>query len=207
MSERDSGTGSANADSGLLMPWPGQTAGQYRIVSASRLGRLRHHSPRAMDTELDLEVSIKEYPSASLAVRHHGARPRFQYIFEYFFRRCNRATTGRMLTSLHRPPRIVLVHGFLEANGTTRLELHGGRQADAARAAAPLWAEDESGTGWKARRPGDFGSKRPTARPPKPRRRFFASGRPTVNAFASRSPPWVEWLRCRCPDAVSIGSI
>jgi hypothetical protein len=112
-----------------------------------------------------------------------------------------------MLTSLHRPPSIVLLHGFLEANDTTRLELRGGRPADAARAAAPRWAEDESGTRWKGRRRDDFGSKRPTTRPPKPRRRFFASGRPTVNAFASRSRPWAEWLRCHCPGAVSIGSI
>jgi len=123
MSDRSSDTGSAGADSDFVTLRPGQVVGRYRVVSVLGQGGFGI-TYRAMDSELGREVAIKEYLPAALAIRQGGTTvvPRSKNASEDFaWGRDRFIAEGRTLAALHRVPGIVLVHDFLEANGTAYL--------------------------------------------------------------------------------------
>jgi len=110
---------------------PGQVVGRYRIVSVLGQGGFGI-TYRALDSELGREVAIKEYLPAALAVRQDGTTvvPRSTSAAEDFaWGRDRFVAEGRTLAALHHVPGIVLVHDFLETNGTAYLvmELLGGQ--------------------------------------------------------------------------------
>ena len=114
---------------------PGQVVGRYRIVSVLGQGGFGI-TYRAQDSELGREVAIKEYLPAALAVRQDGTTvvPRSTSAAEDFaWGRDRFIAEGRTLAALHRVPGIVLVHDFLETNGTAYLvmELLGGQTLQA----------------------------------------------------------------------------
>jgi serine/threonine protein kinase len=114
---------------------PGQVVGRYRIVSVLGQGGFGI-TYRALDSELGREVAIKEYLPAALAVRQDGTTvvPRSRSAAEDFaWGRDRFIAEGRTLAALHRVPGIVLVHDFLETNGTAYLvmELLGGQTLQA----------------------------------------------------------------------------
>jgi serine/threonine protein kinase len=123
MSEKASDTGSAGADSNFVTLRPGQVVGRYHIVSVLGQGGFGI-TYRARDSELGREVAIKEYLPAALAIRQDGTTvlPRSTSAAEDFaWGRDRFIAEGRTLAALHRVPGIVLVHDFLEANGTAYL--------------------------------------------------------------------------------------
>ena len=110
---------------------PDQHVGRYRIVSVLGQGGFGI-TYRAVDSELGRDVAIKEYLPAALAIRQDGTTvmPRSTGAAEDFaWGRDRFVAEGRTLAALHRTPGIVLVHDFLEANGTAYLvmELVNGR--------------------------------------------------------------------------------
>ncbi|MBS0522554.1 MAG: protein kinase [Proteobacteria bacterium] len=108
-------------DHGTLLP--GQSIGRYRIVSVLGQGGFGI-TYRATDAELGREVALKEYLPAALAVREHGTTvvPRSTAAAaDFSWGRERFLAEGRTLAALHRAPGIVLVHDFLEANGTAYL--------------------------------------------------------------------------------------
>ena len=110
---------------------PDQHVGRYRIVSVLGQGGFGI-TYRAVDSELGRDVAIKEYLPAALAIRHDGTTvmPRSTGAAEDFaWGRDRFVAEGRTLAALHRTPGIVLVHDFLETNGTAYLvmELVAGR--------------------------------------------------------------------------------
>ena len=114
---------------------PGQVVGRYRIVSVLGQGGFGI-TYRAQDSELGREVAIKEYLPAALAVRQDGITvvPRSTGAADDFaWGRDRFIAEGRTLAALHRVPGIVLVHDFLETNGTAYLvmELLGGQTLQA----------------------------------------------------------------------------
>ena len=114
---------------------PGQVVGRYRVVSVLGQGGFGI-TYRAQDSELGREVAIKEYLPAALAVRQDGTTvvPRSTSAAEDFaWGRDRFIAEGRTLAALHRVPGIVLVHDFLETNGTAYLvmELLGGQTLQA----------------------------------------------------------------------------
>ena len=123
MSERASEIGSAIVDADFFTLRPNQVVGRYHIVSVLGQGGFGI-TYRAMDSELGREVAIKEYLPAALAVRQDGTTvvPRSKSAAEDFaWGRDRFIAEGRTLAALHRAPGIVLVHDFLEANGTAYL--------------------------------------------------------------------------------------
>jgi hypothetical protein len=131
MSDDSSDIGSAGADSDFVTLRPGQVVGRYHIVSVLGQGGFGI-TYRAMDSELGREVAIKEYLPAALAIRQDGTTvlPRSNNAAEDFaWGRDRFIAEGRTLAALHHVPGIVLVHDFLEANGTAYLvmELLAGR--------------------------------------------------------------------------------
>ena len=114
---------------------PGQVVGRYRIVSVLGQGGFGI-TYRAQESELGREVAIKEYLPAALAVRQDGITvvPRSTGAADDFaWGRDRFIAEGRTLAALHRVPGIVLVHDFLETNGTAYLvmELLGGQTLQA----------------------------------------------------------------------------
>jgi serine/threonine protein kinase len=114
---------------------PDQAVGRYRVVSVLGQGGFGI-TYRAQDSELGREVAIKEYLPAALAVRQDGTTvvPRSTGAAEDFaWGRDRFIAEGRTLAALHRVPGIVLVHDFLETNGTAYLvmELLGGQTLQA----------------------------------------------------------------------------
>ena len=110
---------------------PDQHVGRYRIVSVLGQGGFGI-TYRAVDSELGRDVAIKEYLPAALAIRQDGTTvmPRSTGAAEDFaWGRDRFVAEGRTLAALHRTPGIVLVHDFLETNGTAYLvmELVAGR--------------------------------------------------------------------------------
>ena len=108
----------------------GQMVGRYRVAAILGRGGFGITS-RALDAELGREVALKEYLPAALAVRQDGTTvvPRSTTAAQdYAWGRERFVAEGRTLAALHRVPGIVLVHDFLEANGTAYLvmELLGG---------------------------------------------------------------------------------
>ena len=102
---------------------PDQPIGRYRIVSVLGQGGFGI-TYRAVDSELGRDVAIKEYLPAALAVRQDGTTvvPRSGSTAQDFaWGRDRFMAEGRTLAALHRAPGIVLVHDFLEANGTAYL--------------------------------------------------------------------------------------
>jgi serine/threonine protein kinase/peptidoglycan hydrolase-like protein with peptidoglycan-binding domain len=129
----DPSTGDPETDFVTLRP--GQVVGRYRIVSVLGQGGFGI-TYRAQDSELGREVAIKEYLPAALAVRQDGTTvvPRSTSAAEDFaWGRDRFVAEGRTLAALHRVPGIVLVHDFLETNGTAYLvmELLGGQTLQA----------------------------------------------------------------------------
>ena len=123
MSKKAIDTGSAGADFDLVTLRAGQAVGRYRIVSVLGQGGFGI-TYRAQDSELGREVAIKEYLPAALAVRQDGTTvvPRSTGAAEDFaWGRDQFVAEGRTLAALHRVPGIVLVHDFLETNGTAYL--------------------------------------------------------------------------------------
>jgi peptidoglycan hydrolase-like protein with peptidoglycan-binding domain len=121
----------SDPDSDFVTLRPGQVVGRYRIVSVLGQGGFGI-TYRALDSELGREVAIKEYLPAALAVRQDGTTvvPRSKSAAEDFaWGRDRFVAEGRTLAALHRVPGIVLVHDFLETNGTAYLvmELLGGQ--------------------------------------------------------------------------------
>jgi peptidoglycan hydrolase-like protein with peptidoglycan-binding domain len=135
---RNSDTGNAGnsgPDTDLVTLHPGQAVGRYRIVDVLGQGGFGI-TYRALDSELGREVAIKEYLPAALAVRLDGTTvvPRSTGAAEdYAWGRDRFIAEGRTLAALHRVPGIVLVHDFLETNGTAYLvmELLGGQTLQA----------------------------------------------------------------------------
>jgi peptidoglycan hydrolase-like protein with peptidoglycan-binding domain len=135
---RNSDTGNAGSsgpDIDLVTLHPGQAVGRYRIVDVLGQGGFGI-TYRALDSELGREVAIKEYLPAALAVRLDGTTvvPRSTGAAEdYAWGRDRFIAEGRTLAALHRVPGIVLVHDFLETNGTAYLvmELLGGQTLQA----------------------------------------------------------------------------
>jgi len=118
-------------DSDFVTLRPGEVVGRYRIVSVLGQGGFGI-TYRALDSELGREVAIKEYLPAALAVRQDRITvvPRSRSAAEDFaWGRDRFIAEGRTLAALHRVPGIVLVHDFLETNGTAYLvmELLGGQ--------------------------------------------------------------------------------
>lgn len=98
----------------------GRVVGRYRIVCVLGQGGFGI-TYRAVDSELGRDVAIKEYLPAVLAVRQDGTTvvPRSGSTAQDFaWGRERFMAEGRTLAALHRAPGIVLVHDFLEANGT-----------------------------------------------------------------------------------------
>ncbi|HTG22645.1 MAG TPA: protein kinase [Reyranella sp.] len=129
----DPSTGDPESD--FITLRPGQVVGRYRIVSVLGQGGFGI-TYRAQDSELGREVAIKEYLPAALAVRQDGTTvvPRSTGAAEDFaWGRDRFIAEGRTLAALHRVPGIVLVHDFLETNGTAYLvmELLGGQTLQA----------------------------------------------------------------------------
>jgi hypothetical protein len=126
--------GAAGTAPDLAALRPSQFVGRYRIVSVLGQGGFGI-TYRAVDFELGRHVGIKEYLPAALAVRQDGTTvlPRSNNAAQDFaWRRDRFMAEGRTLAALHRAPGIVLVHDFLEANGTAGV---GARQRK--RAAGP----------------------------------------------------------------------
>jgi len=101
----------------------GQAVGRYRVVAVLGQGGFGI-TYRATDSELGREVALKEYLPATLAVREHGTTvvPRSTAAAaDFSWGRERFIAEGRTLAALHRAPGIVLVHDFLEANGTAYL--------------------------------------------------------------------------------------
>jgi len=101
----------------------GQAVGRYRIAAVLGRGGFGI-TYRALDAELGRAVALKEYLPAALAVRQDGTTvvPRSTSAAQdYAWGRERFVTEGRTLAALHRVPGIVLVHDFLEANGTAYL--------------------------------------------------------------------------------------
>jgi serine/threonine protein kinase/peptidoglycan hydrolase-like protein with peptidoglycan-binding domain len=124
-------TSNSDPVSDFVTLMPGQVVGRYRIVSVLGQGGFGI-TYRAQDSELGREVAIKEYLPAALAVRQDGTTvvPRSTSAAEDFaWGRDRFIAEGRTLAALHRVPGIVLVHDFLETNGTAYLvmELLGGQ--------------------------------------------------------------------------------
>jgi len=129
--DSDSDSGSLGAQFDHVTLRPGQHVGRYRIVSVLGQGGFGI-TYRAVDGELSRDVAIKEYLPASLAIRQDGTTvmPRSTGAAEDFaWGRDRFVAEGRTLAALHRTPGIVLVHDFLETNGTAYLvmELVAGR--------------------------------------------------------------------------------
>ena len=127
--------GSSGPNTDLVTLHPGQAVGRYRIVDVLGQGGFGI-TYRALDSELGREVAIKEYLPAALAVRLNGTTvvPRSTGAAEdYAWGRDRFIAEGRTLAALHRVPGIVLVHDFLETNGTAYLvmELLGGQTLQA----------------------------------------------------------------------------
>src|SRR5260370_20422287 len=123
--------GNIDPDSDFVTLRPGEVVGRYRIVSVLGQGGFGI-TYRALDSELGREVAIKEYLPAALAVRQDRITvvPRSRSAAEDFaWGRDRFIAEGRTLAALHRVPGIVLVHDFLETNGTAYLvmELLGGQ--------------------------------------------------------------------------------
>jgi serine/threonine protein kinase/peptidoglycan hydrolase-like protein with peptidoglycan-binding domain len=119
-SEHNASLGEAS-DYGTLRA--GQAVGRYRIVAVLGQGGFGI-TYRATDSELGREVALKEYLPATLAVREHGTTvvPRSTAAAaDFTWGRERFIAEGRTLAALHRAPGIVLVHDFLEANGTAYL--------------------------------------------------------------------------------------
>jgi hypothetical protein len=113
----------------------GQAVGRYRIAAVLGRGGFGI-TYRALDAELGREVALKEYLPAALAVRQDGTTVvpiSTSAAQDYLWGRERFVTEGRTLAALHRVPGIVLVHDFLEANGTAYLvmELLGGQTLQA----------------------------------------------------------------------------
>ena len=122
---------SAGAQFDYVTLRPDQHVGRYRIVSVLGQGGFGI-TYRAVDSELGRDVAIKEYLPAALAIRQDGTTvmPRSTSAAEDFaWGRDRFVAEGRTLAALHRTPGIVLVHDFLETNGTAYLvmELVAGR--------------------------------------------------------------------------------
>lgn len=101
----------------------GQTVGRYRIAGVLGRGGFGI-TYRALDAELGREVALKEYLPAALAVRQDGTTVvpiSTSAAEDYAWGRDRFVAEGRTLAALHRVPGIVLVHDFLEANGTAYL--------------------------------------------------------------------------------------
>jgi hypothetical protein len=124
-------TGHGKSDHDLVALRIGQTVGRYRVAAVLGRGGFGI-TYRAFDAELGREVALKEYLPVSLAIRQNettvvpistSAAPDFKWGRDRFL------AEGRTLATLHRLPAIVLVHDFLEANGTAYLvmELLGGQ--------------------------------------------------------------------------------
>jgi serine/threonine protein kinase len=102
---------------------PGQIVGRYKIAAVLGQGGFGI-TYRAADSDLGREVAIKEYLPAALAVRQEGTAvvPRSKRAAaDFVWGRDRFIEEGRTLAALHRVPGIVLVHDFLEANGTAYL--------------------------------------------------------------------------------------
>jgi peptidoglycan hydrolase-like protein with peptidoglycan-binding domain len=115
--------GAAGTPSDFITLRPGRVVGRYRIVSVLGQGGFGI-TYRAVDSELGRDVAIKEYLPAALAVRQDGTTvvPRSSSAAQDFaWGRDRFMDEGRILAALHRAPGIVLVHDFLEANGTAYL--------------------------------------------------------------------------------------
>ena len=115
--------GTAGTPSDFVTLRPGRVVGRYRIVSVLGQGGFGI-TYRAVDSELGRDVAIKEYLPAALAVRQDGTTvvPRSSAAAQDFaWGRDRFMDEGRTLAALHRAPGIVLVHDFLEANGTAYL--------------------------------------------------------------------------------------
>jgi peptidoglycan hydrolase-like protein with peptidoglycan-binding domain len=113
----------ADLDTDLMTLRTGQTVGRYRIVSVLGHGGFGI-TYRALDGELGREVALKEYLPAALAVRQDGTAvvPRSTSVADdYVWGRDRFVAEGRTLAALHRVPGVVLVHDYLEANGTAYL--------------------------------------------------------------------------------------
>jgi serine/threonine protein kinase len=104
-----------------LMALPvGTGVGRYRITAVLGRGGFGI-TYRAHDAKLNREVAIKEYLPSVFAVRHDGIAvlPSSTKSAEDFAVGRERfLEEGRILAGLQRTPAIVLVHDFLEANGT-----------------------------------------------------------------------------------------
>jgi peptidoglycan hydrolase-like protein with peptidoglycan-binding domain len=99
---------------------PGQKIGRYEIVSILGQGGFGI-TYRALDSQLNREVAIKEYLPSALAVRQDGITvlPRSTKMSDDFtWGRQRFVDEGRTLATLGRAPAIVRVFDFLEANGT-----------------------------------------------------------------------------------------
>jgi peptidoglycan hydrolase-like protein with peptidoglycan-binding domain len=121
--EEDQHQRSRDAEADYVTLRAGQTVGRYRIVSVLGQGGFGI-TYRAADIELGREVAIKEYLPAALAIRRDDATvvPRSTAAADDFvWGRDRFIAEGRTLAALHRVPGIVLVHDFLEANGTAYL--------------------------------------------------------------------------------------
>ena len=136
-SDGDSGKGMVaetdhgNPDRDFVALRVGQAVGRYRIAAVLGRGGFGI-TYRALDAELGREVALKEYLPAALAVRQDGTTVvpiSTSAAQDYAWGRDRFVAEGRTLAALHRVPGIVLVHDFLEANGTAYLvmELLGGQ--------------------------------------------------------------------------------
>src|SRR5262249_15741400 len=123
MSDKNEDTASLGGESDYVTLRPGQTVGRDRIVSVLGQGGFGI-TYRAADSELAREVALKEYLPAALAIRRNGTTvlPRSTSVAQDFtWGRDRFIAEGRTLAALHRVPGVVLVHDFLEANGTAYL--------------------------------------------------------------------------------------
>jgi serine/threonine protein kinase len=122
---------------------PGRSVGRYEIVGVLGQGGFGI-TYRALDTQLDREVALKEYLPVALAVRQDGASvlPRSTEVAEDFdWGRERFIEEGRTLATLHEAPSIVKVFDFLEENGTAYIVmelLHGETLDERIKAERPL---------------------------------------------------------------------